>query len=228
MNNMNLLNGLRKAGFDVSEHTAGFDALWMHTLPEEFNRALECANGSDRAKEWLGNMLTRAGIAYSPPRKSDRALPRAVRVFGNQSAFCFETDITRSGQHTVAIEGALAKEGGGFDWDRKIRVQVTAPELPYVAAVMLGLIPMYEASNHGQERKGYSFQRQPDRGSMFVRVFAAKQPPRAMPIVPGDLFYVSGLVISQLSIAVGGIDPSALPIILRGSIGLSKSHANER
>lgn len=113
-----------------------------------------------------------------------------VRCFGNKAALCLEESITRGGGHTVMIEVA-ARFPSHVDWKNKIQVQVTATELPLLASVMLGFLPVVDLKRSG---KGILIERQST--SLFVKASMGRI--HALPIVPGSAFGMSTLVLNQL------------------------------
>lgn len=141
-------------------------------------------------------------------------------VYGSQAALCVEADRTRGGGETVAVEGALATAPRTYDWSGKIRVQLTAQELPLFAAALLGYLEIFEAANHGDQGKGLTLTRQPDRGVAFVRVVARGVAPRAVAIQPGDLFHVTAIVLGQLILNHPALPYPAVSDLLRSVAAL--------
>ncbi len=151
-----------------------------------------------------------------PPRRPNTSW----HVYGSRSALCIEADRTRNGFETVAVEGALATGLRTYDWPEKIRVQITAQELPLFAAALLGYLDVFEAANHGEQGKGLTLVRQPDRGAAFVRVVARGAAPRAVAIQPGDLYHVTAIVLGQLALNHPTLPYPAVPDILRSVASL--------
>lgn len=151
-----------------------------------------------------------------PPRRPNTSW----HVYGSRAALCIEADRTRGGFETVAVEGALATAPRTYDWSEKIRVQLTAQELPLFAAALLGYLEAFEAANHGDQGKGVTLVRQPDRGAAFVRVVARGVAPRAAAIQAGDLYHVTAIVLGQLALNHPALPYPAVPDILRSVAGL--------
>ncbi len=141
-------------------------------------------------------------------------------VYGSRAALCIEPDRTRSGVETIAIDGALATAPRRYDWAGKVRVQLTAQELPLFAAVLLGYMDKFEAANHGEHGKGLTLHRQPDRGAVFARVVAHGVGPRAVAVQPGDLYHVAAITIAQLALNHPALPYPALHEILRAVAAL--------
>lgn len=130
-------------------------------------------------------------------RTGQQARRLSVHVYGSKAALCFEPDMTRGGVHTIALDAALATGQRQYDWQNKIRVQLTQTELPVAACVLLGWIPRCEYRNHGPDNdKGFSLENQT--GRVFVRVFAKGLGLRAVPIEPPDIYRVTTLFLRQL------------------------------
>ena len=113
-----------------------------------------------------------------------------VKVYGGKGALTIETDQTKRGFPTIVIEAAplLSRGengiGGTYDWQNKIRLQLTDHELHAVLAVFMGLLDQKRLANHGpNNNKGLEVYHQPDRGGFYVKVFEG---PKACHVpVPG-------------------------------------------
>ena len=105
-----------------------------------------------------------------------------------------------------------------FDWQNKVRIQLTRQELPIVAAVVLGYRSACEFKNHGAGNdKGFSMERQGG-GRVFVRVFARDQGVKAVPIETADEFYVAGLFLRQLGKVMPWLDGTGSMMTLRATV----------
>lgn len=148
-----------------------------------------------------------------------------VRVFGHSAALVFEAESTRKEVPTIAVDAALAvpsadKAAPGpksYDWASKLRLQMTPRELPMVTAVHLGYRQSFQSGNHGGQGKGFSLERQSDKGVVFWRVYAPGVSPRAVPIDSADSFYVTALLMAQLVRVLPGTPPDLIPLILRAT-----------
>lgn len=138
-------------------------------------------------------------------------------VYGGKAALCFEADVTKGDDHTIALDAALATAPRQFNWGDKIRIQLTRAELPTVAAVLLGILPGCEFGNHGPENnKGFSIERQQG-GKVYVKVFAKGLGVRGVPIMPQDLYYVASLFMRQLKKATPWLDDSGVLALLKAT-----------
>jgi len=211
-------------------------------IQEGANRAL---NGEMPAFDWLVRLFQNAGLlaatgtsqvetptadpANQPASNETRneapskspAERISLHVYGGKAALTFESDITRGGEETVAIDAASSQGPRQYDWANKIRLQLTARELPIVTAVLLGMLPECEFKNHGPNNdKGFSLQRQLDKNGHFMRVFAADAPVRAVPIDAADSYRVTGIFMKQLMAQMPGLDGQAIDMMLRSTVKL--------
>lgn len=100
-----------------------------------------------------------------PPTPAGRrlaALPKA-RAFSTKAALVLELDHLRDrdapdedgrrdGQSTVRVEATRGSREGGYDWARKIAIQLTAAELPGFVATVMGWRAEFKVTNHGSHR----------------------------------------------------------------------------
>lgn len=118
-------------------------------------------------------------------------------IYGSKGALCFEPDETRGGIQTVCLDAADAIAPKKYNWQDKIRLQMTRDELLHVTAVLFGFIPKAEGKNHGKDNsKGFTLEDQGDK--LFMRVYAKGHNVKAVPIFPEDAFYVASLFLGQL------------------------------
>lgn len=150
----------------------------------------------------------------TPQNIDDRA---SVHVYGGRAALCFNADETKLKLPTIALDAALSISARKYDWQKKIRIQMTKQELPVVAAVMLGVIPSCEFKSHGIEKnKGFSLEKQAG-GKVFVTVFAANEKVRAVPIESHDVFYVVSLLMRQIQKSCPWLDSASVLQLIRAT-----------
>lgn len=141
----------------------------------------------------------------------------SVHVYGGKAALCFEADITKGDVPTIALDAATSTGPRQYDWNNKLRLQMTRAELPVVTAVLIGAMRSCEFKNHGQDNsKGFSMERQ-DGGKVFIKVFGKDQPVRAIPVMPADVFYVASLFMRQLLKGSPWLDATALMSMIRAT-----------
>jgi hypothetical protein len=141
--------------------------------------------------------------AQSPTAAADKKFI-GHSVFGTKAALYFGYDKTRSDIHTLRIDAASSVGERKFDWANKIGIQITAQELPVIAALFCGLIDRCEFKNHGAKKnKGFKIEAQPNRSGkgkqFFFNVSEAGKSLKAAPVGAEDAFFVRNLVLSQLA-----------------------------
>jgi hypothetical protein len=105
----------------------------------------------------------------------------SLKVHGNKAAFEIKPSKSRSGFHTVNIEGALAipnsavnGKGTKFDWqNNKIVLQITKTELPELIMVLLGLKIDLSFANHniGSVAKSFTLANQGSNHFACVKLY---------------------------------------------------------
>ncbi len=124
----------------------------------------------------------------------------SVHVYAKGSAICFSADRTVGEEYTVRMEGAGAVGARKYEWTRKIAVQFTTKELPFILAVFLGWIPSVQYGQHGAANdKGFSLERQ-DQGKVFAKVWQKDKGNRAVPIVIQDQYPIIELIMKQMKL----------------------------
>lgn len=163
------------------------------------------------------------GPSTLPQRGGDAAAApqgarQSIHVYGKKAAVTVEPDTTRRGRATVAIDGAVAKGGGHFDWASKVRVQLTPNELVELTAVLLGVLDECRFDNRGDHgEKGLSLERQGEgnQARFFLRVFARGASPCAVPISAPDALWVAGLCTWQLRATSAWMDQPNIEGLIR-------------
>lgn len=118
-------------------------------------------------------------------------------IYGGKAAACFSADITRGKVHTVRLEAAESSAARQYDWQRKIAIQLSQRELPLVLAVFMQWLPKFEGKGHGENNsKWFTLENQGNK--LYLSVNAKGQSPRGIPIMPGDGYAVTTLLIRQM------------------------------
>ncbi|WP_049820940.1 hypothetical protein [Methylibium petroleiphilum] len=118
-------------------------------------------------------------------------------IYGGKAALCFSADQTRAKVHTVRLEAAEASATRQYDWQRKIAIQLSQRELPLVLAVFMGWINRFEGKGHGENNsKWFTIEQQGNK--LYLSVNAKGQSPRGVPIMPGDGYAVTTLLMRQM------------------------------
>lgn len=171
-------------------------------------------DSSYRGRHQQDDAAAQSGTGSQQIRPEDRA---SFHVYGGKAALCFEADETKQGVPTIALDAASSTGPRAYDWNGKIRLQLTRAELPVVAAVLLGVMTKCEFKNHGQDNsKGFSIERQ-EGGKVFIKVMAKDQGVKAVPVGPADVFYIASLVMRQLRKANPWLDGTALISLVRST-----------
>lgn len=217
--------GLEQLGLPTV-HEDTFAQILGITRGQELQMALNRAPTDANARMYLERKLQEAGcplmadqdragpaIESVKPDPTDAAVPYySLTVYGQSAALCVREDTTRSrkpglpGNPTVRLEAAPANPNKPRDylWDKKTAVQFSRSELPIVTAVFYGAASECRFTGHGEgHTKGFEIKNQA--GRIFVSIFD-KGVSYGIPIMPGESFYVAGLLLRQLKKAQPWLD----------------------
>lgn len=106
----------------------------------------------------------------APPQEPAHVTPRTydqAKAHGGRAALTFAADHSTRDLPTVVVEAALIVPGRDrvYDWQNKLRFQLTSHELQLVSALLLGKLGELHFSNHGERNdKWLSITRQDDPG----------------------------------------------------------------
>lgn len=117
------------------------------------------ANGNASHCEQHQQAHTPSQVPRQTPSNDPRTLSQPPHVFddakayGARAALTLCADETRSGNPTVCIESAvvLDQQARTYDWQNKLRFQLTTHELQLVTGLLLGQMPDVHLSNHGDK-----------------------------------------------------------------------------
>lgn len=127
---------------------------------------------------------------------SELANQEKVRCFGSSAALTLEaTQLLVKGEpagHTVNLDVA-PRVGESVNWERKITLQLSETELPIMAALCLGFLPIAEFKRPG---KGIKLERQS--GKIFISATQGAGNVFALPVPIGTTFLISGLLLKQI------------------------------
>jgi len=62
-------------------------------------------------------------------------------VYGRSAALAFSAGENSKGHATVIVDAAVAKDGGGYDWNNKLRVMLSSSEIVVALVVFTGDSP---------------------------------------------------------------------------------------
>lgn len=157
----------------------------------------EQAPQDDAPPDWQGGEEARADAA--PQRQKDGGGRDyfSCHVYGGKAALCFNADTTKAEGNTVRLEAAPSRGPRSYDWERKVAIQFTIKEMPFVLAVFMGWLPSVQFSAHGPKQdKGFSFEHQKDK--VFARVWQGKEAQMAVPVFAEDMFAVVDVLLRQM------------------------------
>ncbi len=140
---------------------------------------------------------------------------QGFNVYATSCALKFEIATNAGGETVLSIDGAN-KAGAEFDWGNKLIFQVTPRETTLFLCAVMGLVPTFEASNHGKSRsKSLTLQNQLDKGVLLLKMQAPRRSVM-VPITPDKVFELGCLTMRVLSIQVG-LDPGTCLSMLRAT-----------
>ncbi|MBG6083218.1 hypothetical protein [Rubrivivax gelatinosus] len=159
--------------------------------------------------------------------EGDREDYLSQHIYGGKAAACFNADVTRGGTHTVRIEAATSSGARQYDWQRKIALQLSQRELPLVLAVFMGWLPRFEGKGHGENNsKWFTLENQGNK--LYLSVNAQGQAPRGVPIMAGDSYAVTTLLIRQMLRNDPFLSPEIVLSLVRKEAGLAQSEEHHR
>ncbi len=147
----------------------------------------------------------RMAVPHETPESQDKLEGvDKIHVYGKTHALTIEASETRgkgagAGLPTIMVEAAGAGAAPKtYNWADKLRFQVTAQELPFVAAVFFGKLSKVEFANHGENSdKGISLEDQPERGGVYLKLWARGHN-HMVPVPTGSIAPIAALCLRQL------------------------------
>jgi len=135
-------------------------------------------------------------------------------VYGGKGALYFQANFKeKHGLYTIAVDGAPSAGIRKYDWNKKIRLQLTQEELPRFFAVFSGMSQFCKLSNHGPgNNKALEIHDQGN--SLFVQMYAPKQN-IAVKILPSDAFYISQIIMRQMLLNAPWMDSTGVLNLVR-------------
>ena len=146
------------------------------------------------------------GLAFDSQDPDDAAPagPRLqVKLFGRDAAHTLEIGPHRRGSNfmnvqVVTVESARAlASGGGYDWGRKLTVQLTPEEMPGAIAVLMNLSASVRFGQHGADRDKFVELRRQEGGMVIVTGQGSTA--YAVPVKTGTLYYLLGLFAQAMA-----------------------------
>jgi hypothetical protein len=166
-----------------------------------------------------GNVIA----ALSNPRRLNQHT-----AYGGQHAVQLEADLSRSHYNVCAFDFASGSNKN-FNWDDKLRMQITRIELPQVLAVFLGILPSVEFKNHGESNdKGFRVEaareydrqtkKESGRPNFKIKGFA-KGRMHAIQVPLEDAYQFTSILTRQMLADNPGLDAPGLYAMLRAIYG---------
>ena len=154
-------------------------------------------------------------------RPDDRRL--RLRLFGKAAAHTLEVTAHRRGGdfldvHVVSIDSAHALPSGeGYDWARKLVIQLTPEEMPALIATLMGLTPSVRFGHHGASRAKFIEVRRQDGGLVIVTGEHAAAYP--VPVPSGSAYYVLDLFCRAMAMNGAGRSVSDVLMLVKSAHG---------
>ncbi|MDQ3061068.1 MAG: hypothetical protein M3R45_16400 [Pseudomonadota bacterium] len=171
-----------------------------------------------------------AALPFAPPDPDDPDLAAftppgrlQVRLFGRESAHTLEIGPHRRGAsfmgvHVVTIESAHAlPDGSGYDWSRKLMLQLTPEEMPPAIAVLMNLSASARFAQHGAERDKFVELRRQEGGMVLVTGQGGAV--HAVPLKTGALYYVLSLFCRAMARGLPGSSVAEVMALVKAAHG---------
>jgi hypothetical protein len=130
-----------------------------------------------------------------------------LRLFGRDAAHTLESGPHRRGSgfmgvHVVTVESARALGGGGYDWGRKLAVQLTPEEMPAAIAVLMNLSGSARFGQHGPARDKFIELRRQEGGLVVVTGQGGSV--YAVPVKTATVYYLLNLFARAMAQGLPG------------------------
>ena len=146
-----------------------------------------------------------------------------LRLFGEAAAHTLEVTAHRRGGdflgvHVVSIDSAHALDSGeGYDWARKLVIQLTPEEMPGLIATLMGLTPSVRFSHHGANRDKFLEVRRQEGGLVIITGEHAAVYP--VPVPSGTVYYVLDLFCRAMAMNGAGRSASDVLMLVKSAHG---------
>lgn len=173
------------------------------------------AQGVIQGRLQAADFAKQIGSGFRIKSNAPEGLSRIHHVYGSSVAVAFESAKNRVGTACLQVEAAQ-RGVSGFDWTRKIALQLSDQEVLGVVAVLRGWRSQFEVLNHGAERNKYlTLKRQESGPGWLISVRRGKEA-RVCPIPAFAAFRVVGLAIEVLQANAPQLDVKTLLEIAQG------------
>lgn len=123
---------------------------------------------------------------------------RVHHIYGSTNAATFEFTTSREGMAVLQVEAAQRGQGGGYDWGRKIILQLKEAETIQLLCVLRGWIDRLEVANHGQARDKRMTLRRQENGPGFLLSVRQSGEARVVPIPPFECHRIVAMALQVL------------------------------
>jgi hypothetical protein len=130
-----------------------------------------------------------------------------LRLYGKSAAHTLEVTPHRRGGdflgvHVVSIDSAHALgTGEGYDWSRKLVLQLTPEEMPGLIATLMGITPSVRFGHHGADRSKFIEVRRQEGG--LVIVTSEKSLSYSVPVPSDTIYYLLDLFCRAMAMNRG-------------------------
>ena len=197
-------------GEPMDDAPPAFDPLAAQSmLPTRFAR---------QRPEAFANAADAASAAAAPHEPHLR-----LRLFGKSAAHTLEVTAHRRcgdflGVHVVSIDSAHALSSGeGYDWARKLVIQLTPEEMPGLIATLMGLTASVRFGHHGAGRAKFIEVRRQDGGLVIITGEHAAVYP--VPVPSGTVYYVLDLFCRAMAMNGAGRSASDVLMLVKSAHG---------
>lgn len=164
--------------------------------------------------------ISPAATKAEPPMVEPRL---RLRLFGKAAAHTLEITVHRRasdflGVHVVSIDSAHALgAGGGYDWQRKLVLQMTPEEMPAVVATLIGITPSVRFGHHGADRSKFVEVRRQEGGLVVVTGEHAVS--YSVPVPTSTVCYMLDLFCRAMAMATPGRSVSDVLMLVKSAHG---------
>jgi hypothetical protein len=150
--------------------------------------------------------FSNSSVEASARRAPDEPRLR-LRLYGKSAAHTLEVTAHRRGGdflgvHVVSIDSAHALgTGEGYDWSRKLVLQLTPEEMPGLIATLMGITPSVRFGHHGGDRSKFIEVRRQAGG--LVMVTGEKSLSYSVPVPTATVYYVLDLFCWAMAMNMG-------------------------
>lgn len=146
-----------------------------------------------------------------------------LRLFGKAAAHTLEATPHRRagdflGVHVVSIDSAHAlSAGGGYDWQRKLVLQLTPEEMPAVISTLIGITPSVRFCHHGADRSKFVELRRQEGG--LVLITGEHAAIYSAPVPTATIYYMLDLFCRAMCMDGSGRSASDILALVKAAHG---------